>query len=89
MHTAEYKFQIGQKVFVIDKTEDELQSGIVLQVTIDAILSSTGAVVYEKTYIIQLLTGVECSENIEVPEEDIYATVDEAAAALSQFIGDK
>lgn len=89
MHTAEYKFQIGQTVFIVNTANDSLQSGTVLQVTIDIYLSSTQSNVTDKTYVVKLLGCVGCSENIEVSEEDLYATVEEAAIALAPFIGDK
>lgn len=35
MHTAEYKYQIGQTVYIVDTVDDELKSGVVIQATID------------------------------------------------------
>lgn len=89
MHTAEYKFQVGQTVYIVDTHDDELKKGIVLQVTIDIYNSSTQTLVFDNSYIIQLLTGLDCSENIDVPESTVYATLEEAAAALEPFIGDE
>ncbi len=75
-------------MFIVDFTDDELKSGIVQQVTIDIYDESTGDEIVEITYVIQLLTGINCSENIECPERDVYATLAEAAAALESHIGD-
>lgn len=88
MHIAEYKYQVGQTVYLVDFEDDELKSGIVLQVTIDIYDESTGDEINEITYLIQLLTGLSCSENIECPERDLYETLVEAAAALQSHIGD-
>lgn len=88
MHTAEYKFQVGQIVFIIDTDDDELQRGQVLQATIDIYQDSNQTLVFDNTYIVHLLDGIECSENIECPERVMYETLSEAAAALEAHIGD-
>jgi len=89
MHTVEYKFQIGQTVYIVDRTDDELKSGIVLQVTIDIFQESTLGLGIENVYIVQLLTGADCSENIEVPESWMYESLILAAAALEAYVGDE
>ena len=88
MHTAEYKYQIGQTVYIVDTVDDELKSGVVLQATIDIYQESIGGLDFENVYTIQLLTGLDCSENIDCPERDVYETLAEAAAALESHVGD-
>lgn len=86
MHTAEYKFQVGQTVYNVDYDNKEIRTATVLQVTIDAYTDSRGVAVLENSYIIHLLTGLDCSENVEVPESDLFETAAEAVAALAQVL---
>lgn len=82
MHTSEYKFQVGEIVFIIDTTVGELFRGRVLQATIEIYRDSTQAIVFENTYVVHLLDGVHCSENMECPERVMFRTLEEASAAL-------
>jgi hypothetical protein len=86
MHTAEYKFQIGQTVYNVDYDNKEIRTVTVLQVTIDLYSDSRGDVAQENTYTIHLLTGMDCSENVECDESQLFETAAEAAAALAQVL---
>lgn len=86
MHTAEYKYQVGQTVYNVDFDNKEIRTATVLQVTIDAYTDSRGDVVVENSYIIHLLTGLSCSENVEVEESQLFETAAEAVAALAQVL---
>lgn len=87
MHTAEYKYQVGQTVYSVDYDNKEIRTATILQVTIDLYSESRSNVVQENTYTIHLLTGMDCSENIEIDESQLFETVAEATAALAQVLG--
>ena len=86
MHTAEYKYQVGQTVYEVDYDNKEIRTATVLQVSIDLYSDSRGDVAQENTYTIQLLTGMGCSENVECDESQLFETAEEAADALEQVL---
>lgn len=86
MYTAEYKYQVGQTVYNVDYDNKEIRTATVLQVTINVYTDTRGDVVRENTYVIHLLTGLDCSENIECDESQLFESLEEATIALAQVL---
>jgi hypothetical protein len=86
MYTVEYKYQIGQIVYSVDYSDKEIRTCKVLQTTIDLYSDSTGSLVQENSYIINLITGMDCSNNVKCDESELFETVAEAVAALSEVL---
>lgn len=86
MHTAEYKYQVGQTVYEVDYDNKEIKTATVLQVNIDLYSDSRGDVSKENSYTIHILTGMDCSENVECDESQLFETAAEAVAALAQVL---
>ena len=88
MAIAEYKFQVGQLVYITEYNdcEPQLKSGIVIQADIYLTSPNPPEIIAENIYVIQLLTGLACSENYEYKEADIYDTLIEAANALEVYV---
>lgn len=86
MHTAEYKYQVGQTVYQVDSDEKEIRTATVLQVTIDVYSDSRGSAAFERTYVIKLIRGMSCSSTIQVDESELFETAGEAANALVQVL---
>lgn len=86
MHTAEYQYQLGQTVYSVDFEAQELRTVTILQVIIEIFGASIGMETLV-SYIVALETGVDCSENIQIDESQLFATQEEAADALEAYMG--
>lgn len=86
MHTVEYKYQVGQTVYEVDYENKEIRTATILQVNIYLYSDSSGYVSQENTYTIHILTGMDCSENVECYEFKLFETATEATTALAQVL---
>lgn len=86
MHTAEYKYQVGQTAYQVDTTHKEIRTVRVLQVSIDVYANSRGVPEQDTLYTVHLITGKSCSQSIDVDESQLFETAANAAMALLQAL---
>lgn len=86
MHTAEYKYQVGQIVYQVDYDHKEIRTVRIQQVSIDVYSNSRGIPEQDTLYTVHLITGMACAENVDVDEVHLFETAADAAASLLQVL---
>lgn len=78
MFTAIYKFEINQPAVMVDKTKKKFYKVLILQVHLDVYVKGIDTVVTEVNYLVKITDGEHCSTNINTPESQLYADLEEA-----------